>query len=450
MKELNFYLKQSLRWITFEALSYQLILLGHQIALSRICSCTLYGLIGTIFSLVYLFVTITDIGLEASISPFFCTIVKGKDQFKRFFRTQLKPNILSVSLFFVLALTIKILLDDKIALLNQISIPLLFVLAALVLSENIKKTLRTAMHLAFLNQSVACIEFGTIICYTATIWLLYWTGSAISLKIIFLPMLTTSIISNGFMVFFLHRFAKKLPKFPKKLQEVKKGRIIKNRGFNYLNQLSHMLFSSNFLVPFFAMQFGLAHAGIFKLISHIAYCTTTILRKTFGITSDALLAKTKEMTWAAKRSIFLQVTQKVHHALYGVIFFFAINYKKIIAFKATGNEFVSGPVVYLFLIICLSEIFFIAYEKFYITQEKTGRLLTFNIATMLLTYGAIRYATNFSKSGLLLLIISIRAGMFALLSLASFYTWQIKPQWRLKKSYVAIALGISFGFFMLF
>ena len=450
MENLNFYLKKSLRWVSFEALSYQFILLVHQIALARICDYKLYGLIGTLFSLVYLFVALTDLGLESSISPFFAAIIKTKRVFKRFFTTQLLPNVLSAGGFFVLVLAIKTTLQGKFAVLEQVSLPLLCVLAVLVLSENIKKPLRTTMHLAFLNQEVAFIEFGTIVGYTATVWMAIASGAPITLSLIFVPMLVTSILSNGFMVFFLHKFAKTLPEnSDANLCNLKK-RVATNRGFNYLNQLSHVIFSSNFLVPFFAMQFGLADAGVFKLISHIAYCTTAVLRKTFGITSDALLAKTKQMSWEAKRSIFLQVTQKVHHALYGVIIFFLINYHKIIGYKATEVTAASGPVVYLFLVVCLSEIFFIAYEKFYIVQEKAGRLLAFNLATMLFTYGAIRYASGFSKLGLLFLIISIRAGMFALLSLASFYTWQIKPEWKLKKGYVAIALGVSVGFFMLF
>ena len=226
--------------------------------------------------------------------------------------------------------------------------------------------------------------------------------------------------------------------------------MLKSRGFNYLNQLSHLIFSSNFLVPFFALQFGLVHAGVFKLISHIAYCTTAILRKTFGITSDAMMAKTKEMTWEVKRSVFLRVTQSLHHALYGVIIFFAINYNKIVAYKGAQAETVSGPLIYLFFIICLSEIFFIAYEKFYITQEKAGRLLVFNVSTMLLMYGAIKSAAGFSKLGLLLIILAIRAGMFVLLSGFSFYSWKIKPQWRMQPRYIAAAFSIAIGFFFLF
>jgi len=437
-------------WVSFEALSYQLILLTHQIALSRVCDCALYGLIGTTFSLVYLFVALTDFGLESSISPFFATLTKDKKLFKRFFTIQLLPNICSVGVFFALVLGIKFLLASRLTILNLIDLPMLCMLGALVLSENIKKTLRTTMHLAFLNQEVAFIEFGTIIGYTATIWALYAFGSPVSLHLIFVPMLITSVISNGVMFFFLRRFAHALPQqSPEKIPSLKK-RIAKSRGFNYMNQLSHLIFSSNFLVPFFAMQFGLAHAGVFKLVSHIAYCTTAILRKTFGVTSDALLAKAKEMSWEAKRSAFLQVTQKLHHALYGVIIFLAINYNKIIAYKNAGAQTISGPLVYLFFIICLSEIIFITYEKFYITQEKAARLLAFNITSMVLTYGAIRYAADFSKLGLLLIILAIRAGMFALLSLASFYTWKIKPQWKIQARYVAFAFSIAIGFFVLF
>jgi len=156
------------------------------------------------------------------------------------------------------------------------------------------------------------------------------------------------------------------------------------------------------------------------------------------------------MTLETKRAVFLRVTQRLHHALYAIIIFFAINHGKMLQQGIGGATLPGGPIVYLFLIICLSENFFIIYEKFYITQERTERLFAFNLLTMLLTYMVIQQTTAFSQLGALLALITVRASMFALLSLTSFYTWRIKPQWKLQPRYLAAALCVALSFFMLF
>jgi len=449
MKDINKFFSQSLRWVGFEALSYQLLLLGHQLLLFRITDYKTYGLIGATFSLLYLFVAIADFGLEMSISPFFSTIKRSRRLFRKFFITQSLPNILAVAactgVFFALSFIFPTLLG-----LSHINHSFFLVLAATILSEMLKKPLRTAMHLAFLNKPVAFIEVGTIILYIVSVWGLYFAGFSVSPMLALIPMLVASWLSVAAMVWWLYRFSQSLPHETSREPEGLKTRIKKSRSFNALNQMTHLLFSSNFLVPFFALQFGLAHAGVFKLVSHVAYCLTSILRKTFGLTSDALLAKTKEMAIHAKREVFLRVTQKLHHALYGIIIFFALNYGKIAAYKQVTEKPIPGSVIYLFLIICLSENLFIAYEKFYITQEKSGHLLIFNVITMALTYATIQSVIGASELVALLSIVAIRIAMFGLLSGFSFYTWKIKPQWKPQPKYLVAALGTAVGFFLFF
>lgn len=303
MKELHKFLSRSLRWLSFEAIAYQLLLVGHQLLLFRVAGYGSYGLIGAVFSLVYLTVTVADCGLEPSISPFFSALKKSRHAFRRFILVNLMPNIAVVAALTISAFALKFLLTSSIFhVIDTISTPILCILAALVLTETVKKSLRTILHLAFLNRAAAFIEVGTIVSYIGFVWILYGSGFAIGLPLVFAPMLVTSAVSMLLMVFFLWRFSATLPEKSAPLLLTK--RVVKARFFNSLNQLSHTLFSSNFLVPFFAMQFGLAHAGVFKLVSHIAYAVTSILRKTFGLTSDAMLAKTKTMSLSVKREVF--------------------------------------------------------------------------------------------------------------------------------------------------
>lgn len=450
MKDLNHFLSRSLRWLGFEALTYQLLLLGHQFVLFRVSDYRTYGLIGATFSLVYLVVALADCGLEASVSPFFSALCRSRKAFRRFFLVQVIPNLLIWAALFAGILGLWYLGSSfHIKALASINFYLLLILGGLALAETVKKTLRTVMHLAFLNRTVAFIEVFTIIGYISFVWVLYGLGFPVGLRLVFVPMFITSVLSTFAMVFFLYRFSVTLPLGATEppLQAV---RVVKSRLFNYLNQLSHLLFSSNFLVPFFALQFGLAHAGVFKLVSHVAYGLTSIVRKIFGLTSDALLARAKDMALEAQQIVFVRVTERLYHALYGIVIFFGVNYGKITAYNQTVSSPTSGPLVYLFLLICLSETLFITYEKLYITQERAGRLLAFNMATMALIYGVMRFSTGASQLGILLAIIIVRAGMFALLSIVSFYTWRIKPQLSLRPHYLVAALCVALGFFVLF
>jgi len=442
-------LSRSLRWLSFEAISYQFILLGHQFILFGIADRQLYGLAGTLFSLVYLCVTVADLGLEPSLSPFFAQLTKNRQAFGRFLVVQFIPNVAIIGFLFAGLFCFLLLGRSWFASLG-VGMPLLAVLGLLTLTECIKKTLRAVLHLAFLNRATAFIGFGTIVSYIATVWGLYGFGFALSLPIIFVPMLVTSSISMMLMIFFVYKFYRSLPQDAACTLPYFGRRVIASRGFNALNQLSHLLFSSNFLVPFFAFQFGLAHAGLFKLVSHIAYCTTGILRRTFGVASDALLAKSKAMAAQARREVFTRISERLHHALYGIFIFFVINHTKLLTYGGVQLQEASAPLAYLFLLICLSENFFIAYEKFYIMHEKAGRLLFFNVFTMILTYGVIHYAAALSQFGALLSIVAIRVTAFVLLSAASFYTWHLRPAWRLRPKYLAVALGGALGFFVLF
>jgi hypothetical protein len=106
--------------------------------------------------------------------------------------------------------------------------------------------------------------------------------------------------------------------------------------------------------------------------------------------------------------------------------------------------------MYLFLLICFSETLFIAYEKFYITHECTGKLLVFNVVAMLLTYAVINLSTYLSLLGILLALIAVRVGMFAVLGIVSFCTWRIRPYLGMRPYHFAAALGLAFCFFIFF
>jgi len=428
-------LNYSLKWISLESLTYQCILLLHQILLFKISGYKTYGAIGTIFSLVYFTVTITSFGLESSLSPFFQKLSKSRAAFRSFFLVQCIPTIVLSIIAGTLFICFKY---------TGLSSGLMLLIALLIFTESIKKTLRGILYLAFENKINASVEIASILTYVFSVWLLYFIKKQVTLAIIFIPMFAVSLFSSALLFFFIYQFYKQLPRTKIPLdEEISCWRVAKCRLFNFINQFGHNMFSSNFLIPFFAFQFGLTQAGIFKLLSHISYGITSLMRKIFGWTSDSLLSQAKHMTIVYKRTVFSLITQRLNHVFYALLIFSAINASKLINYSHIINSYSNWILIYLFLLITLSDNLFITYEKFYIAEEKNHINLIFNTLSIVAISIVILLAPTISQLSALCYIAVIRVIMFAIISLFSFFVWNIQPTWRVRPRYIAAYLIIS-------
>lgn len=440
---------RSIAWNALESISYQMLLLGHQIALFKINTSANYGLIGSLFSLTYLVVTVTNFGLDITLSPFFTIISQSKKNFKKIITQQLLLEYCILSLLIAGAIIAKSILPKSWKVAQHLDINMIILLIALICFEGAKKTLRMLLQLAFLNHKTAIIEITTIISYISMVWFGYFSGYPISLELVFVPMLIVSIASSLVLAFCIYRYYQKLPDHsPTQLPENLGKRILKSRFYNFLNQASHMAFSSNFLVPFFALQFGLAQAGLLKLVSAITHCITIILQKVFGLSSSLLLSHLKNNDLHTKQEAFLTITNRLNQTLYGIIIFLMINFGTLLNLSSVSNNNLTLTLAYLFLIISFSENFFLAYEKFYIAEEKADHLFFFNCLVMLLLGIVIWQVPYFSQLTILLSIIGIRIFAFSCISMISFYRWNIKPALKIQPLYFAWSLIISVAFYI--
>lgn len=504
----------AIRWLTAESILYHAIFLAHQLLLFKAAGIKLYGIISVIFSLTYLATTIASFGLESSLSPFFQEIIQNKKNFRRFFVYQIFPTILLsilLSMAFILALvflknpnailgskiTGNIFSQGKVLLEyfhDNISPFFILTIFFLILSESIKKALRAFLYIVFKNKINMIIEIASITIYISSIWAWYLIFGTITLDIIFVPMAITSIVSSFLLAIFVYKIYKTLPEdnsficktkysiklfgsmiknifsknkysffggfFSKPIKSFcsifkrsKKGlqvRILKTRAINFANQFAHSIFSSNFLVPFFAIQFGLTQAAIFKLLSHISYTITMIMRKIFGWTCDTILAHTKNLESVQKKDVFHDINNKINNILLALTIFLTINISKIVSFTGTPESAINWTLIFFFLAITLVENLFISYEKFYIAEEKNGIILLINILSMAALSGIIFYSSYSQKLGqqwLLIAITIIRATFFAILAILSFYKWGIKPKLTIKPIYIALSIFISLIFF---
>lgn len=477
MNKLKKNLAYSLRWLSIESIIYHAIFLIHQTFLFKFAGAYNYGIIGSIFSIVYFATTIVTFGLESSLSPFFGQIMACKANFKKFFAVQILPT------FFLSTLTIPALILLKtyqnFVFLQNISYLFISTIFILILSESIKKVLRGLLYLNFNNKFNMALEIGSLLIYVATIWGIFIVTGKITVNLIFVPMAITSVLSSIILLFFTSIIYSKLPEqtgfaqniinniFDKLSDTNNLGnskslqyKIFKIRAINFANQFTHNMFSSNFLVPFFAFQFGLAQAGIFKLLSHITYTITMIMRKIFGWASDTMLAHTKNLNINSKQDMFHDINNKINNIMLALIIFLTINLTKIVNYSHTNYSHVNNtqaiinwPLVYFFLAITLIENLFISYEKFYIAEEKNGVILLINAISIFILSGIIIYSHFFTQlwqTGQYLLLFAITATRticFLLLTVISYYKWHIKPKFIIQPIYLILSIIISLAVF---
>ncbi len=442
--------KQGLRWNTLEGIWYQVALAVHNIFLFNVIGQAQYGLVGTVFSVLYLLITLINFGLDSSLGPFFTALCQSKQACKRILAPQLVPEFL----FFIITACSLYLITPLIAVrfpsFGSVEPFLLPCLGILIICEGIKKTFRTILQLAFWNQVTTTIEIATISCYISFVWFLYGLGYKISLITLFLPMLLTSVISSLVLAWYVHAWYLTLPESNQPTEYLSLWwRIIKSRFFTYIIQLGHVFFSGNFLVPFFALHFGLEQAGVFKLMCSIAYALTIILQKIFGLSTEALFAHVKDMHIETKRSAFKIITRHLFPLLYIILLFMCINGKKIALLNSTPNLTVSAILIVLFFVTHFSEHFFMVYEKFFIVEEKAHYLAAFHVVMISLIYGTFWWTASLSPLITLTSILFIRILAFACISTASFFLWQITPAWRIHSSYIITSATASLVFFLL-
>lgn len=456
----------SLKWNTIEAVVYQTILTIHHILLFSAVAKLDYALIGTIFSLLYLTIVFLNFGLDKSLATFFVDYSKTKSNFKKFFISQILIQLFFLSLIGLIVIPFK----NSIGILfsTNFKCPILensiwIILAILLVSESLKKTLRTFAQLAFLNKQTTIIETCTITLYFIFIWTYYLYTSKIDIFIILIPFILESLASNIFLSIIIYKFYKNITEnlnyVPTDLSSSHNPsikNIVFNRLYVYINQLTHLFFSGNFIIPFLAYKYGLEQISSLKLTNNIAVFITVLMERIFGITSAALLTHVKNLKISKRREAIQISTDKLYNILYAIIIFLIINFKFITSYKmAIAN--INWMPIYLFLILIFFENFFITYEQYLIVEEKSYYLMLINSISAILFY-IISIPTfeynqinklNLSLSKLLTILIFIRVFSFILLRLVCYLKLKMNLPYKIKPQYLLCYILFSIAFFIL-
>lgn len=433
----------SIRWNSLEALIYQALLIANQALLFYILDSSAYGLVGILFSLVYLVVAITNMGLDLSLGPLFSSLNRDQITVKRILLPHLLLQPCIITLVIIGGLILYItgsthLIPNS----HSLSSALYVILTLLMYTESIKKTLRVLLHLIFLSRITALLEIATIALYVGFITLSYLLGWQLTPIAIFAPLLILSSIGTAILSIVAYRWYATLPKKNGVYYNELNHRMIKNRMWNYGIQLGHALFSGNFLISLFGIQFGLAQAGVAKFANSIAHGIATIARKIFDTTSGSYLSHVKEQDTHSKHAVFATISTHINQLLYSIILGMCIIGPRLWQLQTTASIQASILIILLGA-VHIFELFYMAYEKFFINEEKSLYLIiSYGIPTALV--GMVYWLSpSLSIYALLIILLLARILTFIILSTLSLFLWNLRPTLHAKPKYLAYSLLAS-------
>ncbi len=429
---------RSIKWNVFESIFYQSVLTVHQFILFYFCDRSIYGINGILFAFLYLSIILLNFGFDKSMAAFLIYFTETKLGFKKLFLSQfiIQLIILLIITFCLIIFNVQISnFFCKFFNCNQIGPTIWILLGLLLFFEGSKKTLKMVAQLEFLNKESAFIEIAGIIFYCATFWISFFYKHTINLELIFVPLLLESIISNVVYLYLLIKIYKKIPHTTSGLSQHNNilNRILITRSSNYLNQVSHLFFSPNMLLISFGYLYGYKQSAIIKLSSSISVYFTTIISKSFGFTSEALLGHLKEFNLNIRVQALELATKKLFTTLICLLIFFITNYKLL--YKLLPQ--ITWPETYSFMFFLFFENFFITYELFFLIQEKFYYIGLLNFFSALLFYIIIFYL----KISLILsisLLFLIRVVVFFIIRLISSYKLNVSLPYRVNIKYTVI------------
>lgn len=418
----------SLLWNAGEAFFYQAFFLMHQLLLFSYTSQETYGSLGVLFASLYFSIMLLNGAFDNTLALDFLKISENKNTFKVF----LKKRFLQQSIFLFCSSFLGglFLIYAKhyapAHLQTFLSFEWILLLSSFIFFEGTKKNIRALLHLAFKNKSVALIEIGNIIMYISLVWISFCAKIVLTPYLLTMYFVGVSCVTTFLLTRDLYHYYQTLP-FQKNeyLKSEKQIFILPFRFFIYANQVCRSLFSSNFLLPFFAYHAGFKEAGILTLINTLTFSTTFFVQKIFGPTSAALFANTMNLSFDSKQSAFSFIHKKCLHALYTILLLFFINGLYIFYITQKIISFHILVLIILFFCAHILETLFIVYEKLFVAEHKSHYILLSNVASFTLCIGIAYFLTKTSLILTLLLFMFIRLFTFFGLTFFAKKLWNL-------------------------
>ncbi len=412
----------AVKWNTFESFCYQFIFVIHQIGLFTYCDRALYGKMGALFSTCYVIVTLLVSGFDGGLLPFFKEFILNKQSFRVFLFKYVGLQFVGMTvgayallLFFFLT---------RLSVHNSFVIG--FLLTTFIVSEGIKKILKQLLYLSFCNRQTAVYEVFQMIAYVLTVWGCYWSGYAFSIELFLIPFIVYSLSFSFFCLITLFYYYQSLPlqfSFPT-FPSVRTFFVIR---FSVLvNQMSRVLFSSNFLIPLFALHGGFQEAGVLTFANYLTHACISLFQKSTLAPTEALFSRVKQFSLVVHyRALLLVLSLFSFFATIIGLFVFFNGRTCAEKFGCKSLDHLTWTVMIFFFFIHLLESMFALYEKFFLMQERVKLLAFGNVFTCLICYLLFLYKLPFFI--LIISCIFIRFSFFLLLSFI-IYNLKVAPK----------------------
>lgn len=426
--------KRGIFWTLIDSLGSQSLVILYHLIFRAGAGQTMHGIMGCLLSLLYLATAVTNLGLNKIIAPFLETFIRSRKHLRLFISTLVIPQLMFLLVLSIITVKSLSYIQQSIpfiaSLTHHLSNQLIPILALTFVSESMRKTLRVFLQLSFYFRLTALVELLGMGANLAGIFFFYKQGN-LSLLTSWHILAYTSfaqLIALTIGILVVHQ---SLPKYTSgdqiSVPDLLK-RVTKNRLFSWALQCLNQLHSGNFLVPICALRFGIESASLMKVITSISYWITLIAKKVFGVSSNALLAHLKSRSADTQKQAFHYLSRVFNQALYGLLIFLVINGKKLALEQLQGHQTVTWSLLYFMLLLTFCESFFILYEKWYILEEDAHIYLAFNGISIATLYALIR--SLHSPTTIIITVIILRIITFILLSLFSFYRWNIWPSFK--------------------
>lgn len=393
-------------YTSLESILYQAILCSHQILLFRVINTDLYGEIGAFFSLLFLLIPYLNLGLDGSFASVFNAASMHKKAFKNLVAKQLLSVIIVPPIIAALYFFSKACAHFPLKLINAFSMQMFILLGALIIVESLKKNIKTFLTLSLCQRRVALTEIATLIGYVILVWVrlayeYYKSGTLHSLdpSDFLVPLGCMSFCALIVYAVSLYKIYEKLPNSDEYYVDLS---IAMLRTKNWVYQILHGLYSSNFIIISCANLYGFEFAALLKTISFCMYGINYIVQHVFGTTISIAVARIQGSS-TQERDILVKIVQRYLHRAVSAFFILLASYFMYMGLTNQHKiyyDFLHPAALFVVLLFC--ENFVIVRENYYLAQGKIESIIMGNII-IFIPYFRATYLNQISTSPLILL-----------------------------------------------
>lgn len=407
----------------YGSITFELLKIAHELALFSTIPMSLYGLKGFLFSILYLSISLADFGFVSGLAPLIKSATQNKKTFSQFL---FRSFAIQIPLFYAAGFFAAQFAQHKFGTIN---FPL-SIISLLIVTEGVRMFLRALLHTTFTTKPTIIAELSITSLYLLSVW----TGHLlfklpISLKLIFFPYATTSIIAVMVLLYLVFKFYKTLESSNQSvIKQPSTYSIFTTRITAYALTTPKKLFTGNFIIPLLSGFVGLEKLALIKYASYVAESAHSIIKATVGFSGNALLSALSQTKQHVKRIAFALISQKLAMLFYALICFIIFSIPTLN--KLWDNNTTSQlTIMYtlLFLILIMMDHLFLMYEQFYLMERQAHKLLLIRSLELILFYGALYYFTQTNSIFLLLSLIAVRSMSFITLAIHGFNNWGLIP-----------------------